>query len=180
MRHVQGQSLDDDGIFSIVKCVLDAKALPWDPKGWYVVLSSAEIKETSGFCSKYCGWHAHDDWLGKNVRSAPATSPVLCPPLPPCHPTSSFTSPPRLFHYFLCVFLSFPLNISSWHPQIPQLHSKSCCRCCACDAEAAQFSLSYYASPLSSLLGFIPPQTCFASGSCWFKARGTIMARLRA
>jgi hypothetical protein len=54
-----------------VKCVLDANGLAWDPKGWYVVLTSAEVYETSGFCTKYCGWHAHDTWKGNNVRWAP-------------------------------------------------------------------------------------------------------------
>eukprot|EP00884_Botryococcus_braunii_P008303 jgi/Botrbrau1/17474/Bobra.0054s0061.1 len=75
----QGNSLDDDAIFNVVKCVLDAKALRWDPKGWYVVLTSSDVTETSGFCSKYCGWHAHDTWRGNNVRFGFVGSPLKCP-----------------------------------------------------------------------------------------------------
>ncbi|HEX8088158.1 MAG TPA: hypothetical protein VF762_04855, partial [Blastocatellia bacterium] len=31
--------------------------LPYDANGVYFVLTSSEVTETSGFCTKYCGWH---------------------------------------------------------------------------------------------------------------------------
>ena len=47
-------TLSDASVFSLVK----AFAGTGDPNAIYLVLSSSEIKESSGFLSKYCGWHS--------------------------------------------------------------------------------------------------------------------------
>lgn len=53
----QGTRLRDSSIGSIVVSALNAGKLPYDPNGVYFVLTSSNITETSGFCTKYCGWH---------------------------------------------------------------------------------------------------------------------------
>eukprot|EP00884_Botryococcus_braunii_P016230 jgi/Botrbrau1/3290/Bobra.174_1s0054.2 len=79
----KGTTLSDSDVFDIVQCVLDKKLLPYADSSMYLVLSSGEVKETSGFCSSYCGWHAHDNWgpplIGKNIRYGFVGSPNLCP-----------------------------------------------------------------------------------------------------
>jgi len=58
-----GTTLNDNSIWSIVSGTLTdttplpANKLPWDVNGIYFVLTSNEIKESSGFCTQYCGWH---------------------------------------------------------------------------------------------------------------------------
>jgi hypothetical protein len=46
-------NLNDSGVFNAVKTYGGAP----DPNAIYLVLSSSNIRETSGFLSKYCGWH---------------------------------------------------------------------------------------------------------------------------
>jgi hypothetical protein len=50
-----GQTLSDASVFSLVK----AFAGTGDPNAIYLVLSSSDIKESSGFLTKYCGWHSY-------------------------------------------------------------------------------------------------------------------------
>jgi hypothetical protein len=54
-----GTSLTDASIQAIVASVINGGHLAYDPNGVYFVLTSPEITETSGFCTKYCGWHTH-------------------------------------------------------------------------------------------------------------------------
>jgi hypothetical protein len=35
----------------------DLTKLPYDPNGMYFVLTSSDVNERSGFCTRYCGWH---------------------------------------------------------------------------------------------------------------------------
>jgi phosphate-induced protein 1 len=53
----QGTRLRDSSIGSIVVSALNAGRLPYDPNGVYFVLTSSNVSESSGFCTKYCGWH---------------------------------------------------------------------------------------------------------------------------
>ena len=50
-----GQTLTDASVFSLVK----AFAGTGDPNAIYLVLSSSDIKESSGFLTTYCGWHSY-------------------------------------------------------------------------------------------------------------------------
>lgn len=54
-----GTSLSDANIQTIVTNQINSGALPLDPNGIYFVLTDKNTKETSGFCTKYCGWHTH-------------------------------------------------------------------------------------------------------------------------
>jgi hypothetical protein len=50
-----GTRLTDAKVFSLVK----AYASVPDPNAIYLVLTSSDIAETSGFLSNYCGWHTY-------------------------------------------------------------------------------------------------------------------------
>src|SRR5213082_2737317 len=53
----QGTRLSDNKVFNVVNNTLNAGKLPYDASGVYFVLTSSNIAESSGFCSRYCGWH---------------------------------------------------------------------------------------------------------------------------
>ena len=42
--------------------------LPVDPNGIYFVLTSTDVSESSGFCTKYCGWHTSGTISGSNIK----------------------------------------------------------------------------------------------------------------
>ncbi len=52
-----GTRLRDSNILSIVNNAISSGKLPYDTQGVYFVLTSSDVNESSGFCSKYCGWH---------------------------------------------------------------------------------------------------------------------------
>jgi hypothetical protein len=52
-----GTSLTDASVQSIVQDTINGGHLPYDASGVYFVLTSPEVKETTGFCTNYCGWH---------------------------------------------------------------------------------------------------------------------------
>jgi hypothetical protein len=43
------------------------------------VLTSADVNETSGFCTQYCGWHSHGSIAGLDVKYAFVGNPDRCP-----------------------------------------------------------------------------------------------------
>lgn len=53
-------TLSDSDVQSLVKQAITKAGnnIP-DPNAIYLVLTSSEISESSGFCSKYCGWHTY-------------------------------------------------------------------------------------------------------------------------
>jgi hypothetical protein len=53
----QGTRLTDNKVFAVVNNALNTGKLPYDTTGVYFVLTSSNISESSGFCSRYCGWH---------------------------------------------------------------------------------------------------------------------------
>ena len=53
----RGKRLRDSDILTIVKSALSTQKLPYDASGVYFVLTSSDVTESSGFCTKYCGWH---------------------------------------------------------------------------------------------------------------------------
>ena len=74
-NYTQGKSLTDASILKIVKNAIanglgavGGKATP-NPDAIYLVLTSSDVKETSGFCSKFCGWHTYSTFYS-------ATAPI--------------------------------------------------------------------------------------------------------
>lgn len=58
-NYSQGTALTDAGVWNVVANALKNGSLPADSNGVYFVLTSSDVQETSGFCTKYCGWHTH-------------------------------------------------------------------------------------------------------------------------
>jgi len=64
------KTLNDANVQSVVTNAIDSGALPKDAHGVYFVLTAPDVKETSGFCSKYCGWHTHMSLNGTDIKYA--------------------------------------------------------------------------------------------------------------
>jgi hypothetical protein len=65
-----GASLSDANIETIVASAISSGRLPKDTNGVYFVLTSKDVKETSGFGSQYCGWHTNGTIGGSDIKYA--------------------------------------------------------------------------------------------------------------
>ena len=63
-----GKDLSDPQIQQIVASAISSGKLPKDPNGVYFVLTSADVNESSGFCSQYCGWHTYGTIAGTQIK----------------------------------------------------------------------------------------------------------------
>jgi hypothetical protein len=52
-----GSRIGDSGVQAIVTNAISSGKLPYDASGVYFVLTSSDVSERSGFCTRYCGWH---------------------------------------------------------------------------------------------------------------------------
>ncbi len=75
----QGSTLSDAQIQSVVADAINSNALPKDTSGVYFVLTSADVTASSGFCSKYCGWHTHATINGADIKYSFVGNPDACP-----------------------------------------------------------------------------------------------------
>jgi Phosphate-induced protein 1 conserved region len=76
----QTSSLSDAGVQAVVASALSSGHLgPPDTNGVYFVLTSADVNETSGFCTKYCGWHTHGSINGNDIKYSFVGNPDRCP-----------------------------------------------------------------------------------------------------
>ena len=66
----QGSNLSDRRVAAIVSNAINSGKLPKDGNGIYLVLTSSDVAETSGFCSRYCGWHTYGTLSGTNIKYA--------------------------------------------------------------------------------------------------------------
>ena len=64
----QGTRLRDSSILTIVNNAITAARLPYDANGVYFVLTSSDVNEQTGFCTKYCGWHTAATASGRRIR----------------------------------------------------------------------------------------------------------------
>jgi hypothetical protein len=73
-------SLNDAGIQSIVSNAITSGQLPKESNAVYFVLTAPDVKETSGFCTQYCGWHTHATIGGTDIKYAFIGNPATqCP-----------------------------------------------------------------------------------------------------
>jgi hypothetical protein len=72
-------SLKDADVLAAVSNAISSNALPKDANGVYFVLTSADVNETSGFCTQYCGWHSHSSIAGTEIKFAFVGNPDRCP-----------------------------------------------------------------------------------------------------
>jgi len=75
----QGSALSYAQVQAVVSSALASGGLPTDPNGVYFVLTSADVTETSGFCTQYCGWHTYASISGSNIKYAFVGNPDRCP-----------------------------------------------------------------------------------------------------
>lgn len=78
-NYSRGATLSDADIATIVQSKISAGAFPNDTNGLYMVLTSADVNESSGFCTQYCGWHTHGTILGSDIKYSFVGNPDRCP-----------------------------------------------------------------------------------------------------
>jgi phosphate-induced protein 1 len=64
----RGSRLRDSDIRTIATNAINAGRLPFNANGVYFVLTSSDVSETSGFCSRYCGWHTAATTTAGHIR----------------------------------------------------------------------------------------------------------------
>ena len=67
-NYSRGTRLRDSDILTIVNSAINGGRLPYNANGIYFVLSSSDVNESSGFCTKYCGWHTAGTATQGHVR----------------------------------------------------------------------------------------------------------------
>ena len=72
-------NLSDASLQTTVSNALNSGALPRDANGVYMVLSSSNINETSGFCTQYCGFHTRATLGGVDIKYSFVGNPDRCP-----------------------------------------------------------------------------------------------------
>jgi hypothetical protein len=73
-NYSHGTALSDADILSIVGAnnATDTNAI-------YIVATSPDVNESSGFCTQYCGWHDHGTVGGRDIKYAFVGDPARCP-----------------------------------------------------------------------------------------------------
>jgi hypothetical protein len=78
-NYSRGKQLADKDIQNIVNDAINSRTLPKDANGLYFVLSASDVTETSGFCTKYCGWHTSSVIGGSDIKFAFVGNTDRCP-----------------------------------------------------------------------------------------------------
>jgi hypothetical protein len=74
----QGSNLSDRKVAAIVQNAIKLGRLPNDGNGIYFVLTSSDVSETSGFCTRYCGWHTYGSLGGTTIKYAFVGNAARC------------------------------------------------------------------------------------------------------
>jgi hypothetical protein len=74
----QGTRLRNSRISTAISAKLTSGALPTDPNGVYLFLSSSDVKE-SGFCTQFCGFHTRQTLNGADIKWAFIGNVDQCP-----------------------------------------------------------------------------------------------------
>lgn len=77
-HYSQGSSLSDRRVAAVVSNAINSGKVPKDGNGIYFVLTSSDVSENSGFCSRYCGWHTYGTLGGTNIKYAFVGNPNRC------------------------------------------------------------------------------------------------------
>ena len=92
-NYSRGTSLSDSDIQTIVFNAINSGRLAYDTNGVYFVLTSADVTETSGFCSQYCGWHTDGILNNGYIKYAFIGDPDQCPSACEAQTTSPNNNP---------------------------------------------------------------------------------------
>jgi len=71
-------SLSDANILTIVSGSIGSGKLSYNPNGVYMVVTSSNVNESSGFCTQYCGWHTAGSASAGHVRYAFVGNAARC------------------------------------------------------------------------------------------------------
>jgi hypothetical protein len=77
-NYSQGTRFGDKNLTTIVSTHA-GHDLPLDANGVYLVLTSSDVKESSGFCRTYCGFHTHATIGGADIKYAFIGNVDQCP-----------------------------------------------------------------------------------------------------
>jgi hypothetical protein len=77
-NYSQGTRFGDTKLQAIVNSHV-GHDLPVDASGVYLVLTSSDVTESSGFCTRYCGFHTHATLSGADIKYAFIGNPDRCP-----------------------------------------------------------------------------------------------------
>ncbi len=75
----KGKALTDANIFTVVTSAITAGKVPLDANALYFVLTSADVNATSGFCTRYCGWHTYGTYNKVSVKYSFVGDSTRCP-----------------------------------------------------------------------------------------------------
>ena len=78
-NYSHGTRLNDSAVQAVVSSAISSGRLPSDTNGLYFVLTSSDVRETSGFCSQYCGWHTNGNINGADIKYSFVGNPDRCP-----------------------------------------------------------------------------------------------------
>ena len=78
-NYSRGTRLTDSGVQSVVSSAISSGRLPKDTNGIYFVLTSSDVRESSGFCTRYCGWHTSGTISGSDIKYSFVGNPDRCP-----------------------------------------------------------------------------------------------------
>jgi len=78
-NYSHGRSLTDAAVKAIVSGAISSGAFPADAHAVYFVLGAADVDESSGLCTAYCGWHNHATIAGQDIKFAFVGDPDRCP-----------------------------------------------------------------------------------------------------
>lgn len=78
-NYSHGTRLSDSGVKAVVSSAISSGRLPSDTNGLYFVLTSSDVRESSGFCSQYCGWHTNGTINGADIKYSFVGNPDRCP-----------------------------------------------------------------------------------------------------
>lgn len=116
-----GKSLSDATVQSIVTNHVNKGELPLDVDAVYFVLTAPDVKETTGFCTQYCGWHNNFALNGNDIKFSFIGNPASC--LAGCAPDNVQKSPngnpgvdamPSIITHELMEAMSDPDPPSGW------------------------------------------------------------------
>jgi hypothetical protein len=71
--------LSDANIKTLVSNAITGGTLPKDPNAVYLVLTSKDVNATSGFCTRYCGWHTAATIGGADIKYSFVGDAARCP-----------------------------------------------------------------------------------------------------
>jgi hypothetical protein len=76
-NYTLGTTLSDAGVQGVVSSAISSGKLPKDANGVYFVLTSSDVKESSGFLTQYCGWHTRGSIAGTDIKYSFVGDPTL-------------------------------------------------------------------------------------------------------